>query len=63
MSNNKGYDNTMKGVIVNNQPEELEHTGNYSIDFMGCHWECKDLSNGSTQYIVGEYPNNYRGVE
>jgi len=56
---NKGYDNTMKGVIINNQPEELKLTGNYEVDYWGCWWECENKANGSTEYMIGEYPNNY----
>jgi len=60
---NNEYDKTKRGMLVTNQPELLEQTGYYFTDFMGCHWECRDLDTNEILYITGDYPEDYYRVQ
>ena len=57
----RGFDKQEKGLHINNLPDVtypkgLIATGYYEIDHYGCWWECKDLSNNSHIWMIGDYP-------
>lgn len=58
--NKKGFDETQKGLLINNLPSKSGAlTGNYDINYCGCWWEVQE-NNGKYFWMIGEYPENYK---
>ena len=66
MSTRTGYDESMKGVEVTNQPSHeglMLFTGNYEINHYGCWWEYSVALANDCYWMIGEYPEGAAGKD
>ena len=56
----KGFIKSEEGKRIDNIPDTGKQTGNYSIDYYGCWWEYIRDSDYQTQWIIGNYPKDYK---
>ena len=65
MSTRTGYDESMKGVEITNQPGDdlLLLTGRYQINYYGCWWEYTVALSDDFYWMIGEYPEGAAGKD